>query len=67
MYIATGDKMTGDFERHEFKRVKFVAEDGRLLFEMSVGRDEVSIEVAAYRDMCIYPKVSNVVVVSVEK
>jgi putative heme iron utilization protein len=45
LHIETGHLITKDVERLDAKGVRFVAEDGRTMFEVHVGKDGASIEV----------------------
>lgn len=45
MKIATGHRVTKDQLIHEFDTVRFLAEDGRCMFQVSIGDDGKSIEV----------------------
>jgi hypothetical protein len=45
LHIETGHPITKDVERLDAKGVRFVAEDGRTMFEVHVGKDGTSIEI----------------------
>lgn len=45
MKIATGHPVTADEIVHDFKAVRFLTDDGRPMFEVSIGSDGRSIEV----------------------
>lgn len=74
MKIQTGHKLTGDVKPIEADSVSFIAEDGRAMFEVMVGKDGRSIEVRGVQccrvdgtlyaeGLIIRPICSNVVVV----
>ena len=72
MHIETGHALRGNIEKIESNSVRFVAEDGLTMFEVSVGDDGRSIEVRGV-DSCkvdgvmyagsidVRPKVANCV------
>ena len=74
MHIETGHALSSNIEKIESNSVRFVAEDGRTMFEVSVGDDGRSIEVRGV-DSCnvdgvmytgsidVRPRVSNCVYV----
>lgn len=45
MKIATGHQITNDEVIHDFKEVRFIAEDGRTMFEIRVMHDGRSVEI----------------------
>ena len=45
MKIATGHPVTADEVVHDFDVVRFLADDGRAMFEVRTGKDGRSIEV----------------------
>lgn len=49
--IETGHPVSGDVKPVEGNRIRFVAEDGQTMFEVTAGKDGRSIEVRAV-DTC---------------
>lgn len=45
MKIATGHPVSDDEIIHDFKEVRFLTDDGKPVFEVSIGEDGRSIEV----------------------
>lgn len=74
LQIETGHAMTGDVAKIDATRVRFVAQDGRTMFEVSAGLDGKSIEVRGVETtrvggvlhserLAICPTVSNHIVI----
>ena len=45
MKIATGHPVSGDQVIHDFKEVRFLSDEGQVMFEVRIGKDGRSIEV----------------------
>lgn len=70
MRIESGHQMMGDVADVSGDRVRFVTDDGRTMFEVSVGKDGRSIEVRCVDTamvngvlygtaLCVIPRVTN--------
>ena len=77
MHIQTGHKLTDDVQTlNGINVVSFVAEDGRIMFEVSICKDQKSIEVRSVDcvnisdvvydnlGMVVQPRAANVIKVS---
>lgn len=45
LHIETGHPLTGDVRSHPFREVRFVTDQDRTMFEVSIGQDGRSIEI----------------------
>ncbi len=75
MKIATGSTHMGNEQIHDFDSVRFLAADGRTMFEVSANKDGRSIEVRGVEvckvgdqlfseQLVIRPRVGNCITVS---